>query len=242
MSTEDTRPPTVPADELDDVIARASELHEAARAREERVTIEEIEAVAEELGIDPSYVEQAVRSLEVDREAEARAAARQRSRRRIVWTVGGGVAVVIGLVASAQAMRGAHSLSAADQLVDLTGQALDEVLDRQADLVPQLVALAGADADAVRDLASEVRAADDLDDAMDASRRLHEELAETLGALPPPSNAYVAQQRLELHHEVVGTWSRIELAARRHREAEAARDEVASTGPARLAHTLGLAD
>ena len=100
------RRPDVPDEDIDDIIAIASELQEADRRADESATIQEIEAVAEELDIDPSYVEKAIATLEGRREEEAASAeqAREQARRsRAAWARAGrwlalGMGVVVLLV------------------------------------------------------------------------------------------------------------------------------------------------
>lgn len=88
----------VDRDDVDDVIGLAARLDMEA---EDRLTIEEVEAVAAELDIEPQHVREAARTLKDDRAAaRAEAVARASLRRKIMAVAAAAVtAVLLGLAA-----------------------------------------------------------------------------------------------------------------------------------------------
>src|SRR5690606_33544672 len=88
----------VSADDIDDIVALAAELQEADLPR--GATLEEVQAVAEELDIAPEYVERAVRELSSRREREADAqrveALRAAERWRVLRIAAASAAVALG--------------------------------------------------------------------------------------------------------------------------------------------------
>lgn len=238
-------------EDIDDIIGIAQDLQLAREDADDDATVEEVRAVADELDIDPSLVDQAIEILYSQREAAAQAEAEaqveaeeSRARSRTVVLIGGGVlaAVVVGvlLVGVGTGWSGAASIDRAEAKVEQAEVALDVVLDRQASLVPQLVALAGADASELQPLADAVRQAPDTDARLEASERLGVALSTSLGSMPSGTNPASAQQRLDLQHEIVGAQNRITTERRRLQSARAELDRTRRAMSGRVADGLGF--
>jgi hypothetical protein len=98
----DESEPTVPRDDVDDVIGIAAELD---KQDDEKLSIAELKEVATQVDQDPTYVEKAVEVLEVRRATEKREAAVERERVTLLKRRAfiGGIAalalfIVVGLV------------------------------------------------------------------------------------------------------------------------------------------------
>lgn len=233
----------VPNEDIDDIIGRAAELHERARAQSEgRASVEEIEAVAVELDIPAEYVEAAIRDLKEEhlRVAQEQAAAKAAfsARCKLVTRLVVSAGLALALLAGGMGMTGSQALTHAEEQARLTEVALVEVIHRQADLAPQLIALAGGKATSLTEHVDAVRAATTLEDRLAASRDLGQAMAEAMGALPEPSGELAQQQRLELHHEVLGSRNRIDTESRRHAEAVAAFEQTQARPDAWVAQTF----
>ena len=240
------RRPDVPDEDIDDIIAIASELQEADRRADESATVEEIEAVAAELDIDPSYVEKAIATLEGRRAEQAASAEQSReqaSRSRARWARAGrwlamGLGILM-LLTSGVALRGRSQLAAASANVRGAEASLQVAVERQAALVPRLVALQGGDASRLASLAGAVREAEGAIAQVDASAALDQALAEELGKLSSSSSA---DDLIELRYEIVGSQNRISTEQRRYAEALAEWEGVAQQWGPSLALRVGLAE
>ena len=222
-------------DDIPAIIEIAQELQAEARERDDDVSVEEVEAIAEELGIDPSFVEEAI-ALKAER-AEATAVASRaaeakasRLRSRILKAVASVVlAVMVGTLGlgfvGAGAVRSAH-----DQ-VELAESALVTVLERQASLAPQLLALGGGDAAGLESATEALREAPDVEARLRASEALGVAMAEQLSALSGANDAV----RTELHYELTGTQNRITTERRRLLDAQAEHEARAITIPGNVA-------
>lgn len=232
--------------DIDDIVALAAELQDAERPR--GASIEEVQAVAEELDIDPAYVQRAVEELAARREREAdveRARDLRRAERmRMFAIVAAACGVLLLLLAStplALALVAASDLEAARANLAQRESYVEVVLDRQAALVPQLVALSGGDAAALDPLLQRMAGAPDLAARLEAARELDRALASVLARMPAPRDEPQAMQRLGLQHELTGVQNRLTTEIRRLEEARRALDEARSQPGAGLAATLGLA-
>ena len=244
--------PDIPDDEVDDIVALAARLKDEDPARAQGATEEEVAQVAAELDIEPEYVEAALNQWRADKEAaqakakaaeEAQAAARLASAKRtkaILLTTVAAV-ILLTMLSGGLATLGAARVNAAHHKVVTTQSQLSVVLDRQATVAPQLVALGGGDPDAIAALASQVGSASDMEVRLEKSKALGIEMAKALAAPAGALSEADAQIRLNLQHEVTGTQNRITTEARRYREAQAVHREAASGITGRLATGYGLA-
>ncbi|MEZ4234677.1 MAG: hypothetical protein R3F59_00620 [Myxococcota bacterium] len=223
--------------DIDEIVGIAEELAEAQRRK---VPVAEVERVAEELDIDPVHVEEAIAVLrdrraaaEAQAEADAQAAAARAAQRRqaLAWAVA--VLAVLAVLGGGAVAWSARSLSAADAEVARAEGALDAVLQRQQNLVPQLVAMSGARV-AVPALAPDAP----VEARLAASEQLSRALTEALAGLPPAEDAAASSARLNLQHELAGAENRITVERTRWAAARAARDEVAGSVGGRLASAL----
>ena len=241
--------PDIPDEDIDDIIGIAAELQAHDRAARDGATLAEIEAVARELDVDPRYVDDAREELNRRRAAEAsmgQKAALQAQERRRRAGIGVATALLVGLAWAAgmgiAVQATGQDLAAVAADVEHARSYLDGVLDRQAALVPQLVALSGGDPAPLQAAADQLRAAKDLDARLDASRALDAELARTLASLPPPANETEGVQRLGVQHELTGVQNRLQTESRRYRDAEQAWARANRGALAGLALRLGLVD
>ncbi len=221
MGPSDPSRDSLPDHLVDDVVAEAGALQDAAEASARRTaSVQDVERAASELGIEPAYVQEALAARDVAAEHAALASrARQRSRRRALWFGG---AILVAVVALGGLISVATQVGTAqvEARVDAAGRQLDEVLRRQADLVPMLIALHGARSADLDAAAEAVRDAETLDQRVAASASLHQALLDAIEALPPATNEAQAIQRMALQDELVGTWTRVQTEARRLREAQ----------------------
>lgn len=238
--------PDVPDEDIDDIIARASELQEAQRSLGYgTATVEEVQEVAAELDIGATYVERAIDAIREEREvAEAnRDEAAERRGRNLLLAAAGVTAVallaVLGL-AGGTALTAARIGPAAIE-VEEQGAHLARALDRQIALAPQLVALAGADASSVRAASEAARIASALPDRLQAAATLNQEMAEAIGKVTAEGDEQAQQRLLNLQHEIVGTWNRIDTERGRYDEAILRYERASSGLTGRLALGIGLA-
>ncbi len=202
-------------DDIDDIIGIAAELHQADVDASEGASIEEVQAVAEELDIPAAYVEQAIEVLGRRRE-EAMDAARKaelqaKERRRIIG-IGVAAAACIGIGALAAVgvavADAADNLSAAATNIQARAEYVELVLDRQAALVPQLVAMSGGETGELMPLATKLSEGETLEERLEASKALDLALGTTLAGLPAPKDDTEGVQRLGLTHELTGIQNR----------------------------------
>lgn len=238
------RRPDVKADDVDEIVALAAELQDADREAAEAPTVAQVEAVASELDVDPAYVQPAIDALR-HRRAEAEAARKaeeaERAARavriagigRIAGAVGLGVVLVGSGVTLVAAWSAGSAIRAADAEVARTESALVAVLDRQQQLVPPLVALAGGAVEVPRLVTNAP-----IEERLREADALSAELTQALSTLPP-TDPQTAQQRLNLQYELTGTQNRISVERRRWQDALVVRDAADDRFGAGVAHTLG---
>ncbi len=251
MSTTGTREvlrrrPDVPDEDIDDIIARAAQLHDAERKHDDdHATVEEVEAVARELDIPPEYVDKAIAAIGRERAADVlkrESAARGRTRMaQIAGLALVGIGLLFGGTVGGAAMIGSSRLSTAALQVDQTAAKLDGALDRQAALAPQLVALAGGEAGPVRAASEATKVATAIPDRLEAAATLNQAMAESIGAITASGDADAQQRLLNLQYEVVGTWNRIDTERARYDEAVASWEHTAASMTGKVALTVGAA-
>lgn len=218
------------------MIGIAAELQARHDKEREGVTHEEARKVAAELDIDPALVEDATRELASRREAAAAAKARTRKTRLALTAVAGALAV---LMLGAAAVRG--GTIAETRLAEAAAESqLTRVIERQATLTPQFLALSGVHGKDVAPQVEAVRAAPDLTARQAASVALSDALSTELARLPPPATDAEAQLRLNLSYELVGAQNRIAAESGRWEVAHAAREQAESGVIGAVALGLGL--
>ena len=239
--------PKVPDALVDDVIHRAQGLKDAETAKGEGASVAEIQAVAAELGIAPEHVEDALSQLRseakdekaeeaLQRELEAqKAKARSAMLRRIGIFAGAGLALVAALT-GAMGMIGRSSLQQVHAQRGQAEAALVVQLDRQAALIPQLVALGGGESAALDQAQESLKQAETVAQRMAASQELSVAAAQALAG-----SQMDEATRLNLQYELTGATNRITTEQRRYNEAEAAYLSAASALPAQVAISLGMA-
>lgn len=241
--------PDVADEDIDDVLEIALKRQQEDRRVAPGATTEQVEAVARELDIDPKYVEGAIGELRRTREEAAAAAARAaeasaRAKKRVGMALVGVLGLALGglgLTAGA-AWMGAGAVDAAATAAHGAQARVEVVLERQAALAPQLVALAGGESAGLVELAGKVRAAETVDARIEAASTLSTEMATAIARLPPPGNDADSTLRLQLYDEIAGGQNRITTEQRRYEEAEAAWRDAASGGLGGLAVSFGFAE
>lgn len=239
--------PKVPDALVDDVIHRAQALKDAETAKGEGATVAEIQAVAAELGIAPEHVQDALAQLRTEAEdaqaeealqadlAAQQAQARRSMLRRVGVFAGVGIALLAALT-GAVGMIGRSSLQQVSADRAQAEAALVVQLDRQAALLPQLVALGGGEAGTLDQAQQALQEAETLDQRMAASQELSVAAAQAL-----TGSGMDEATRLNLQYELTGATNRITTEQRRYNEAEAAYLSAASSLPAQVATGLGMA-
>jgi hypothetical protein len=224
-------------DDIPDIIGLAERLQ--ARSREEggSVSVQEVQAVAAELGIEATFVEEAIAQREAEKQARAQAArSRARLRRRGLQGVAALLAAaMLGLVGLGAV--GAGPVRASARHVEEAESALVEVVERQATLAPQLLASVGGDAGALDVATAALRQAPDVEARLEASAELSAAMARELARLPESEDG----ARLNLSYEITGTQNRITAEARRYRAAQAEHRRLTEKMSGRAAVWLGLA-
>jgi hypothetical protein len=235
--------------DIDDIIGIAAELHQADVSASEGASLEEVQAVAEELDIPAAYVEQAIAVLHRRREEDldqARKAELRAGERRRVLAIGvaSAACVLLGLgVAGATTVAdAADKLATAAANIEQRASYVELVLDRQAALVPQLVALSGGDPSELEALAATLSQAAPLDQRLQASKALDLALGSTLTGLAPPQDETEAIQRLGLSHELTGIQNRLSTEQRRLMDAREDWARASHQRGAGLALALGMAE
>jgi len=242
----------VPDEDIDDIIEIAAQLQDAERDVPKRASVEDVRKVAAELDIDPKHVQAAIAKLEQSRaeqaaQAEQQAAASARTAKTIGLVGVGLIALLVLGGLGATGVVGAVTLSASSSMssarVDQrrAEAKLAAVLDRQATLAPQLIALAGGDAAELNAGVAQLRDAPDIQAKLAASDALGLAMATALGALPPATDPATQQSRADLQYEVSGIANRITVERRRYDEASLRYDEASTGIGAGIARQVGLA-
>lgn len=252
MDTEKTRQTLrrradIPNSDIEDIIGRAEVLqNEAETSASSHASLAEVEAVAEELDINPAYVEQAIEQLRGEREAQSQQleqARRTRSRwlRRSGLTLAAFGALSL-LGGGGLAFTGASQLNQQAQTVQQHQMALETAFNRQATLAPQLAALAGADPTPVLQAAQALRDAQGPAARRAASADLGAQMSVAIGQVPGSADGSANQRLLNLQYEIVGASNRIEAEAGRYDAAAAEWLRLADSLGGRVALTVGLSE
>jgi hypothetical protein len=240
--------PDIPDGAVDDIVGIAARLKDEKLASQGGASVQEVADVAAELDIEPEYVQAALEQWRAEKASAAQAqqaerAAQQGARRRrkeAAW-VGLGLVGVAVIGSLGVAWIGAVELRGAHEDVLLAEAQLGVVLERQAALAPQLVALSGGELTEVSALAQEVSSVASVADRLDHSKALGLAMASGLASAPQATTESQTQLRLNLQHELTGTQNRITAESRRYRLAQAAHRAAASSVSGRLATGYGLA-
>lgn len=224
-------------DELKELVGRALT---AARKREGSLTSQDVAAIAAELGLAPADVDAARAELtrereEVARRAEHRARWIRRLRRWALLAAGATAAVTVLSV-----------WSASTRLQQLESEArtaearLEAVLDRQARLAPQVVALAAGDGDSLRAAAAAVEQARSMDDRLEASRAFAAAIARAVAA-GAAADAVRDERWRDLGYELTGSENRISVETQRWRQRLEAWRAASGAFSSRAACAVGAA-
>jgi len=233
--------PNVREDDIDDIIEIAARFQDEQYAAEEgERRMDALRKTAEELDIDPAYLDQAVTQLAEQRAAAARQKAAA-SRIGLYAVLSASAVLVLSLLTGGVLVSSAASdISVAQAEAAKAETRLVQALDRQASLAPQLVALAGGDHATMRGASEAYRDARNLSEKKDAAAALSLAMAEALAGLPPATDA--DQARLNLQYELTGSQNRVSTESARYEEARLGWEGAARTTTGRAAVGLGLAD
>ncbi len=223
--------------ELGQVIERAANLQR--QAGEDRALAIDVVAVAGELDLEEKYVQAALTELEASRKLQAQAklhAATLRRRLKLGALALLGVSAIGSLVV---ARSTGHQIEAAAQELQAAETRLQGALARQANLIPQLVALSGGDPKTLLQEARVVIQAPTAQERLAAADVFAASLSRALANMP--ATAAPDQRNLNLQHEVAGAQNRITTERSRY-EAALSRKQTAEQRPlASLARVLGWA-
>lgn len=226
-------------DDVQQVIGRAAQRQAEASGKTSQA---EVEDIARQLDIDPIYVGDSLRELRLERQAALRAkSATEARKKRLTTNLVAGAAVFLAFF-FLFALSGARPIKDARNRALDTGGRLAQVIDRQARLAPQLLALSGGRAPAsLAEAQRQLEAAATPEEKLAASRQLSTALAEALATLPAPSSPAEESGRQELRFELTGAENRITTEQRRYEEAKNDWRAAADSLRGSLAITLGLA-
>ena len=227
-------------DEIDEIIELAAALQDEQRATAEGLRrADALRRTAAELDIDPSLLDEAITRHHQQKEGAARAAQQRKKAAGAASLIALGGMALLALVLGGTVAVGTSAVRSAEAEVEHTRARLSAALDRQAQLAPQLLGLAGGDQSRLRAPMDAYAAAEGLDAQLAASAQLSAAMAEALGSLPASTGE---QQRLNLSYELTGAQNRISTEQGRYDAAVEAWRAEAQGVPGRLAISIGLAE
>lgn len=220
-------------DELKRVIDRAARLQR--QAEHDRANAIDVVAVAGEVDVDAKYVEAAMTEMEAERSAAREREMDARRRTKTLKRIAIGGAVVLALVAVAGAQSASRRMGLAHDELQAAEARLQGALARQANLIPQLVAMSGGDPKPLLVQARKVIQADSATLRLQAADDFAAAISAALAALPKQDDA----RALNMHHEVAGAQNRITTERARYEVAMAKVEQAKSGAMATLARGLG---
>ena len=219
--------------ELGRVIERAADMQR--QSAEDRANAIDVVAVGGEVDLDAKYVQAALAELDAARKADVEAAKQSAHRARWMKTAIIGAAIVLTFALLAAAKGAARRLQSAQEELHAAETRLQGALARQANLIPQLVALGGGDPKPLLVGARKVIQADSVQARLHAADDFAATISEALTALPAGDHPGA----LNMQHEVAGAQNRITTELTRYKAA-VARLERANRGVyAGIANALG---
>ena len=227
----------VPDDDIPEIIALAEKLQDTADGEWGDVSPDELKEVARELDIRPEFVDEAIEGLASKRALERSEAKNRSQRRRKVFQ--GVVVALLALLLGAGALgvSGAGAVSARHAEVAQAEAAVEVVLERQASLAPQLLALSGGDPSSLDAAVTKVHQGGDIEAKLRASSELGTAMAKQLAETEATATGLLQ----DLGYELTGTQNRITTETRRLRKAQASHQLTASGFRGKVAISLGLA-
>jgi len=227
----------VPDEDIPEIIALAEKLQDADDGDWGDVSPSELKEAAAELDIRPEFIDRAIENLARKR-ALAESEAQNRSR-RIQRILRGCAAAFLGLLLGAGALgfSGAGAVSARHAEVARAEAAVEVVLERQASLAPQLLALSGGEPASLDGAIQELRQGEDIEARLRASSRLGTAMAKQLAQTEGAATGLLQ----DLSYELTGTQNRISTETLRLRRAQAGHLQSVSTVRGKMAVQLGLA-
>lgn len=211
--------PRIPEEMADDVLEVASRLYAKAN---DSYSLQELQAAGKEVSIPPELIEQAIREVkEKRRQAELeqrKAAERQQT---FKW-----IGIGIGTAAVLWGIFSYNSLSSSRQTVDAAWAEIDNQLQRRADLIPNLVATAKAQAQQEQQLVNSLSKAresylnsDSPEEKIQASAQMDTAIQQFNQYVLTNPQKPISQAFVRLQDELAGTQNRISVAERRYNEA-----------------------
>jgi LemA protein len=250
---------SISKEDLDDIIGIASLLEEKEQDAE-RISLEEVQSVASELGISPDKVQEALTFLQNRRKEEKEKQELEKKQRKqsitIVAALSAGMALMCVICIFIMASSASSSLEAVAEVIQEKQQQmtkskaqLNNVLDRQAQLIPQLTAMMGGDVSALEQSQKKLSLEKDIDKKLQLSQQLTFDISKAIGALPTPANAADSQKLLNFQYEVTGSQNRISTEKKRYDEilvelttAQQEWDKKSSGLGARLSLSIGMSE
>jgi hypothetical protein len=227
--------------EIGAIIELAAQLQDQAQRR---LSPSEVADIAEQLDIEPEFVEQAIalRREAVEREAvqAAELAQARKQQLRVVGLAGAAVFGVLLLVGGVVVRSGASKLDAAAVELDEQRGKLEQVLERSFAAAPQQLALVGGDGALLEPARAAYRGAADIEAKLGAARQLDDALAQALAKLPATQDQNEMQVRLNLHYELTGFDNRLATELDRYEAARRRQAAAEAKLGAKLARALGL--
>ena len=221
-------------EQVEDVLDEAAELQKAADTRRDQVRRGELKESAEEAGIRPEFVDEAIHRVRDDeRQRALRSAAR---RRLLVLVAAGAVALVLLVLVSSQ-----PRLSTRYALVETTRAQLENVLQRRHDLIPQLVAAArgviGGDTASLEALAGRLQSGS-LAERAAGEAELGMAMADLVGLLAGSRQPGAEAIYARLSDEIAGSENRVAVERMRYNNAVASYNAAARGFPTALVRPL----
>ena len=227
----------VPDEDIPELIALAEQLQDEADGEWGDVTPSELKQAAEELDIRPEFIDRAIDGLAARRQREQAEAKNRALRRKNMLRGLGAALLALCLGAGALGLTGASAVSSRHSQVLRAEAAVEVVIERQASLVPQLLALSGGDAATLDTAIQKVHAQDSIDAKLRASSELSAAMAQQLAQVEGTDSSVVQ----DLGYELTGTQNRISTETRRLRQAQSSHQQAASSLSGKMAVRLGLA-
>ena len=227
----------VPDEDIPELIALAEQLQDEADGEWGDVSPSELKQAAEELDIRPEFIDRAIDGLAARRKREEMEARSRALRRKNMLRGLGAALLALCLGAGALGLTGASAVSARHSNVVQAEAAVELVIERQASLAPQLLALSGGDVGTLDTAIQKIHDQEGIEAKLEASSELSVAMAQQLAQVQG-ADASVVQ---DLGYELTGTQNRITTETRRLREAQSSHQQAASSLSGKMAVRLGLA-
>jgi len=207
--------------EVDIILQRAAELQTQTDLPGTRMERGDLEAGAEAAGINRAFIDQAIREMKTERDAQA---LQQAKRSRLIkFIVGIGIAVLAIWIISANYILNSRLAFAEEKQAQL-----ENVLQRRHDLIPNLINVAKASAAhekeliaSVGDLYQKLDEAGNFTERQTIEQDLEASVKKLMSALQADPEASSTALFIRLSDEMAGAENRISVERKRYNEAAA---------------------